>query len=181
MAMARIDTILLLLITSSAVSSFHQLYYPQLLQTNLLSTLSSRGLKTDSSIAEKDDTSRSSSPHIVFPGGGIFFYWQAGAVTYLLENKYDLKGVNFTGASAGALTATLTVNDVNFEDATKLALKLAEEAHVWDRPLGLQGIWGGMIETWLDSLLPLDAVEKSQDKVRTWCRFGGNGMHLQPH
>ena len=93
---------------------------------------------------------------------------EADHSSYLLEKNYtNLDEVlRFTGASAGALTATLTTNNVDFEEATELALKLAEEAHVWDRPLGLQGIWGDVIETWLDTLLPEDALEKLQDKVR---------------
>jgi predicted acylesterase/phospholipase RssA len=103
-------------------------------------------------------------PHVVFPGGGIFFYWQAGAVTYLRENGYDLGGgVSFSGASAGALTATLTATGVDFERATDLALHLAAEAGVWDRTGGLQGIWGPMIEQWLDELLPPNALDLVQD------------------
>ena len=103
--------------------------------------------------------------HLIFPGGGIFFYWQAGVITYLREQNYKLlqnnnndddiqNKVHFTGASAGALCATLTCTDVNFEQATELALQKAEDVGVWDRPLGLYGIWGDMIEDWLDELLP---------------------------
>jgi predicted acylesterase/phospholipase RssA len=105
------------------------------------------------------------APHVVFPGGGIFFYWQAGAVTYLRENGYDLGGggVSFSGASAGALTATLTATGVDFERATDLALHLAADAGVWDRTGGLQGIWGPMIEQWLDELLPPNALDLVQD------------------
>jgi len=105
------------------------------------------------------------TPHIVFPGGGIFFYWQAGAVSYLRENGYDLSRVTMTGASAGSLTATLTAAGVDFERATEVALGLAEDGGVWDRPLGLQGVWGEMIETWLDELLPEDAVEQVGDRL----------------
>ena len=112
-----------------------------------------------------DGQETSSAAHLVFPGGGIFFYWQAGAVTYLREAGYDLNQCSMSGASAGALTATLTTNDVCFTDATNLALSLAEEAGVWDRSGGLQGVWGPMIEQWLDELLPDDAHITSSERL----------------
>lgn len=116
-----------------------------------------------SSLEIDTPASGDSTTHIVFPGGGIFFYYQAGLVTYLRE-RYDLSTCTFSGASAGALTATLTAANVDFYEATDLALKLAEEAGVWDRKGGLQGIWGPMIEEWLDSLLP-SSIEPLQDRV----------------
>jgi hypothetical protein len=105
----------------------------------------------------------SSPPHLVFPGGGIFFYWQAGAVSYLREHGYNLTSVTAAGASAGALTATLTATGVDFYQATELALDMADQAGVWDRSGGLQGIWGPMIHDWLDELLPDNAVERVED------------------
>ena len=116
-------------------------------------------------ITNSNDQETSSAAHLVFPGGGIFFYWQAGAVTYLREAGYDLSECTMSGASAGALTATLTTNDVCFTDATNLALSLAEEAGVWDRSGGLQGVWGAMIERWLDELLPDDAHITSSERL----------------
>jgi hypothetical protein len=103
----------------------------------------------------------SDGSHLIFPGGGIFFYWQAGVVSYLREEGYDLSSCSFSGASAGALTATLATAEVDFYEATDLALKLAADAGVWDRSKGLQGIWGPMIEEWLDTLLPasIDGIE----------------------
>jgi predicted acylesterase/phospholipase RssA len=103
--------------------------------------------------------------NIVFPGGGIFFYHQAGVVNFLREEGYDLSTCTFSGASAGALTATLTATNVDFYVATDLALKLAEEAGVWDRSNGLQGIWGPLIENWLDELLPSSCIESVQDRI----------------
>jgi predicted acylesterase/phospholipase RssA len=109
-------------------------------------------------------TSESESPpHLVFPGGGIFFYWQAGAVSYLREQGYNLTAVTAAGASAGALTATLAATGVDFYQATALALELAEKAGIWDRSGGLQGIWGPMIYDWLDELLPENAVERIEN------------------
>ena len=96
----------------------------------------------------------SQHPHLIFPGGGIFFYWQAGVVSYLREHDYDLSRCTFSGASAGALTATLAATNVDYYRATELALQLAADGGVWDRSEGLQGIWGPMIHRWLDTLLP---------------------------
>jgi len=93
------------------------------------------------------------------------FYWKAGVVTYLREQGYDLSTVQLSGASAGALTATLTATDVDFYQATDLALKMAADAGVWDRSGGLQGIWGPLIYDWLDELLPDDSVERVNERL----------------
>lgn len=61
------------------------------------------------------------------------------------------------------MTATLASTGVDFHDATDLALRLADEAGVWDRPLGLQGVWGPIIERWLDELLPEDAHARANE------------------
>jgi predicted patatin/cPLA2 family phospholipase len=103
-----------------------------------------------------------SPTHIIFPGGGVYFYWQAGAVTFLRET-YNLSSARFTGASAGALTAALTCNDVDFNKATKRALELANDAGIWDRG-SLQGIWGELIREWLDELLPDNAAERATQR-----------------
>lgn len=104
-------------------------------------------------------------PHLVFPGGGIFFYWQAGVVTYMREQGYNLTASTATGASAGALTATLAKTNVDFARATELALTMAEDAGLWNRKEGLQGIWGPIIEDWLDQLLPENAVELGNNRL----------------
>jgi hypothetical protein len=105
------------------------------------------------------------APHIAIPGGGIYFYWQAGVITFLREQSYDLSQCTYTGASAGALTATLGIANVDFYDATKLALSLAEDAGVWDRKGGLQGIWGPMIEEWLQALIPSSSVDNLKGRL----------------
>jgi hypothetical protein len=119
--------------------------------------------RVDATDHDVHSPSSSSPPHLVFPGGGIFFYWQAGAVSYLREQGYNLTAVTAAGASAGALTATLTATGVDFYQATELALDMADQAGVWGRSGGLQGIWGPMIHDWLDELLPENAVERVQD------------------
>ena len=114
----------------------------------------------------RDDVDSSSKKAgIIFPGGGLFFYWQAGVIAYLQENNYDLSTILFSGASAGALSATLAKTSTCPYEATELALRMSDEAGVWDRPLGLMGIWGDIIYNWLDELLPLDAVDVVNDEV----------------
>jgi hypothetical protein len=120
-------------------------------------------ITTATTANEKESDAQSAIPHLVFPGGGIFFYWQAGAVTYLREQGYNVAAATTAGASAGALTATLTATGVDFYKATELALDMADKAGVWDRSGGLQGVWGPMISDWLDELLPINAVELVPD------------------
>ena len=45
------------------------------------------------------------------------FWWQAGFVQGLRREGYDLtsSGLEFTGASAGALTATLAACDIDLD------------------------------------------------------------------
>ena len=129
-------------------------------------TASNSARKTDA--AASDSSSSLDIPqraHLVFPGGGIFFYWQAGYIDYLRQQQYDLStSISMTGASAGALCATLTAADVDFDTATQLALDMARDAGVWNRQGGLQGIWAGMIRDWLDQLLPEDAAERLMER-----------------
>jgi len=110
--------------------------------------------------------SKRSVPLILFGGGGIYFYWQIGVVSYLRQQNYNLQStLCFAGASSGALAATLTATNVDASEATTLALDLAERAGVWKRG-SLQGIWGDLIYEWLDQLLPSNALEYvSNDRV----------------
>lgn len=74
--------------------------------------------------------------------------------------------MTLNGASAGALVAVLLACKVSPKDAVRAAYRLANEAGVFDRPLGLAGVWGELIRTWLRELLPSDAAEKCQGRVR---------------
>ena len=102
---------------------------------------------------------------LLFPGGGIFFWWQAGAIT-ALSRRIDLSTAPCCGASAGALAATLAACDVDMELALERALALSIEARAFERgPFGLYGIWAGVIRTWLDELLPADAARRCDGRV----------------
>jgi predicted acylesterase/phospholipase RssA len=85
-------------------------------------------------------------------------------LTCLCEQHYDLKQVDFVGASAGALAATLAATGVDANESLDLALKLSEENGVFERG-GLKGVWGGLVQQWLDELLPDDAHDVCRDRV----------------
>ncbi|CAM9782980.1 unnamed protein product [Ectocarpus sp. 6 AP-2014] len=106
----------------------------------------------------------SGKPVLSFPGGGIFFWWQAGVISALQE-RYNLSSLDFVGASAGSLAATLAACDADMDLAMKLALDLCDTNEIWTRPLGLAGVWGAMVEDWLDELLPYDADVICRDRV----------------
>lgn len=98
-------------------------------------------------------------PHVCYPGGATFFWWQIGAATRLLE-IYDLDTVQQTGFSAGALAAVLSRCGVDPTAAHEVAFTLATEAGVFRNPLGLCCKWGNLVEAWLRALLPEDAAER---------------------
>lgn len=77
-----------------------------------------------------------------------------------LAQRYDLTRVPMVGASGGALCAVLARCGVDPEKVTESAYKLSLDHNIWERPLGLVGVWGGIIESWLDALLPHDAAER---------------------
>ncbi|GMH47204.1 hypothetical protein TrRE_jg2692 [Triparma retinervis] len=99
-------------------------------------------------------------PNLAIPGGGIYYYHLAGQLKHLREVYpiFDLSSppssYTLHGASAGALAATLWNYDVSIEDATNEAIRLSDEIDLWNRKLGLYGIWGPIIRSWLDTLLP---------------------------
>lgn len=76
------------------------------------------------------------------------------------QEGYNLSDSFLSGASAGALSATLAKMNVCPLRATELALSLSDDADVWERPLGLQGVWGNLIYEWLNQLVPEDAEER---------------------
>ena len=102
---------------------------------------------------------------IRFRGGGIYFWWQAGAAQFLLERGEDFAQQPLYGTSAGALSATLFASGASMQDAATLAIDLATEKRVWDRPAGLAGVWGEMIEDWLEELVPEDIPQESLSRL----------------
>lgn len=59
---------------------------------------------------------------IRFGGGGMYFWWQAGAAKYILE-RFDLHDVSMLGESAGSLVAALLACRVPFDNAAEVAIR----------------------------------------------------------
>ena len=93
------------------------------------------------------------------------FVMSAGVIKYLQEH-YDLSKVDMVGASAGALMVTLAICNVDPDVAVQRAYDLAKEQNIWNRPFGLAGIWGNFVRQWLDDLLPENAVEICQGRLK---------------
>ncbi|KAF6253994.1 hypothetical protein COO60DRAFT_1703556 [Scenedesmus sp. NREL 46B-D3] len=96
---------------------------------------------------------------ISWPGYGIMFFWQLGILQHLQET-YDLAQCAMVGSSAGALLSVLAACGVHPQLALDRAYELCVEHGVFKRPLGLMGVWGGIVRQWLDELLPADAVQR---------------------
>jgi hypothetical protein len=86
---------------------------------------------------------------------------------------FQLSKVPMVGASGGGLAAVLATCDVDPEEVMESAYRLSKQHNIWERPLGLMGTWGYVIEEWLDELLPADAAERCRDQVG-W--LGSNRM-----
>ena len=82
-----------------------------------------------------------------------------------MKERFDLSSVVFVAASASGLLATLTACGVEPRRAIESAHQLSDEARIWDRTLGVLGIWGGLVQTWLDRLLPEDAAQRCSGRV----------------
>ena len=103
-------------------------------------------------------------PSIIFPGGGIYFWWQAGALKALQETC-DLDEYHFAGASAGSLSAVFAACNVDMDEVYRSAHRLAAENGIWERREGLAGVWGSLIQTWLEEMLPEDAAQRCSGRV----------------
>ena len=111
------------------------------------------------------DVAGRSAPGLVYPGSGMFFWWQAGA-TAALASKIDLRRAQFAGASGGALASTLAACEVDSFAAFDVAHRLAADAGVLGGgPWALRGVWGAIIRDWLQELLPPDAAERCRGRV----------------
>lgn len=82
-----------------------------------------------------------------------------------LMNKFQLSKVPMVGASGGGFAAVLSTCEVHPEQVLETAYALSLKHNIWERPLGLMGTWGGLVEQWLHDLLPADAAERCRDQV----------------
>ncbi len=68
-----------------------------------------------------------------------------GAMKYLAE-RYDLTKTPMVGASGGALASVLASCGVPADRVMRHAFDLSVKHNIWDRSLGLLGVWGALIE-----------------------------------
>lgn len=102
---------------------------------------------------------------VTFPGGGLFFWWQAGFIRQRQKQGLLFADAYLVGASAGALSAVLAKCNVDMDFAFERALQLCDDKEVWTRPVGLLGTWGSIVRQWLDDLLPEDAADLCRGNV----------------
>ena len=103
---------------------------------------------------------------ICCPGGGVFFWWQIGAMKRLLELYALPSDARLSGMSAGALAVVLGQCGVDPTRAHDLAFGLARSAGVFRNPFGLFGKWGKLVDKWLQALLPPDAAARCDGRCR---------------
>ena len=100
------------------------------------------------------DTVTTSFEAIKFTGGGIYFWYQAGCVKYLLSSGRKLKdNVKIVGTSAGSLSATLLTLNCSIDEAAEFAIYQAHREKLFENPLGLAGVWGALVDEWLQKLI----------------------------
>lgn len=102
----------------------------------------------------------------------------AGAVKYLAE-RFDLTKVPMAGASGGSIAAVLAACGVSADHAFRRAYELSLKYNIWQEPGSYMGVWGGLVEEWLDELLPADAHERCRGRITvvvttlpTWRQVG---------
>ena len=84
-----------------------------------------------------------------------------------LAARYDVRSLQFAGVSGGALAATMAAcGGCDGAHALDVALRLVDESGALRRgPMGLVGIWGGMVRRWLDEVLPENAAECCSERA----------------
>lgn len=95
---------------------------------------------------------------IEFAGGGIFFWWYAGAAIYLAEQSY-LKDVPLIGTSAGAVAASMLALDSPFHTAPEVAVRIGKAYGVDKSRTGLVGVFGRIAKEFLEELTPPNPEE----------------------
>lgn len=97
-----------------------------------------------------------------------------------IRSKFDLSAVQLTGSSSGALLAVLVSCNVDPRRALQSAHDLCLRHAIFYRPLGLAGVWGGLVRQWL---------QVNSDAVGFFCVLfyvpvlnarGGRGSQISP-
>jgi hypothetical protein len=102
---------------------------------------------------------------IYFTGAGIYFWWQAGCAMYLRETC-DVGQLPIIGASAGSISAALLLSNADFNEAANVAIRIGQEAGVYERKAGLAGIWGALVKQWLNEMIPETVTTKDFEKLQ---------------
>jgi hypothetical protein len=100
--------------------------------------------------------------YVGIDGGGSLFPWYTGYLKYLIEH-FDTDGVSFIGASTGAFLAVFVACGVNLDMAVEKAIHMGN--HITSVN-GLLYVWGDLIRQWLDDLLPEDAAERCNGRIK---------------
>jgi len=97
------------------------------------------------------------SPVVRIGGGGSLFPWYAGYLKYVTEH-FDVNqgNVTFIGESTGAFMAVCVACGVDLDEAIDAAIKI----HVENDIDMLLYVWGSLVRSWIDALLPEDAADK---------------------
>lgn len=82
-----------------------------------------------------------------------------------LKKQCNLGNSSFVAASSSGLVSALAACNVDSEAAISHAFVIAKRGDLFNRRLGLLGIWGGMIKEWLRELLPDNAHEMCSGRV----------------
>jgi hypothetical protein len=87
--------------------------------------------------------------HLIFPGGGTYFWWQAGTIQALKE-RFDLKHGKFSmyGASAGSVSSVIAACNVSMDHVMQASFNLPDKSSVFTH--------GHLIEMWLHAIFPDD-------------------------
>ncbi len=94
-------------------------------------------------------------PLMYFTGAGVYVWWQLGVAKYIQEH-YDRESILDSiaiGASAGSITSSVLLADIDFDKALKLAIALTEKYQVYERKIGFGGLVGTMLDEWLNQML----------------------------
>ncbi len=106
-------------------------------------------------------------------GGGIYFWWQAGAATYLNQHCPLGNDIEFVGASAGSITAALLLARANFTEAAEVAINEVAKLNLWEGSESLFGVWGDIVHNFLHRLLsPVTFHDRDLRRIHIALTYG---------
>jgi len=103
-------------------------------------------------------------PVISVSGGGNLMPWYCGAIKAVLEVRGKEPTV-FAAFSSGALASAICLCELNIEHAIKRFVELMDKENVSKRMFGIAFIWGRMVRSWLEEILPENAAEMCEGSL----------------